>query len=54
VIVVGSAVVNLALSLTLTRAYGSVGTAAATAATTLVRSGVLALYVWKLLRVRMV
>lgn len=54
VIVVGSAVVNLVLSLTLTRAFGAVGTAAATATTTLLRSGVLALYVWKLLRVRMV
>jgi O-antigen/teichoic acid export membrane protein len=54
VIVVGSAVVNLALSLLLTRAFGSVGTAAATATTTLVRSAVLAVYVWKLLRVRMV
>lgn len=54
VIVVGSAVVNLALSLTLTRVFGSVGTAAATTTTTLLRSGVLAVYVWKLLRVRMV
>ena len=53
VIVVGSAVVNLALSLTLTHVFGSVGTATATAATTLLRSGVLAIYVWKLLGVRM-
>lgn len=54
VIIVGSAVVNLALSLTLTRVFGSVGTAAATTTTTLLRSGVLAVYVWKLLRIRMV
>jgi O-antigen/teichoic acid export membrane protein len=54
VIVVGSAVVNLVLSLTLTRAFGSVGTATATATTTLLRSGALAVYVWKLLGVRMV
>jgi O-antigen/teichoic acid export membrane protein len=54
VIIVGSAVLNLALSLTLTRVFGSVGTAAATTTTTLLRSGVLAVYVWKLLRVRMV
>jgi O-antigen/teichoic acid export membrane protein len=54
VVIVGSAVVNLALSLILTRAFGSIGTATATAMTTLLRSGVLAVYVWKLLRVRMV
>lgn len=54
VIVVGSAVVNLALSLTLTRLFGSVGTAVATATTTLLRSGVLAVYVWKLLGVNMI
>jgi O-antigen/teichoic acid export membrane protein len=54
VIIVGSAVVNLALSLTLTRAFGAVGTATATMTTTFVRSGVLGVYVWKLLRVRMV
>jgi O-antigen/teichoic acid export membrane protein len=54
VIIVGSAVVNLALSLTLTRIFGSVGTATATATTTLLRSGVLVIYVWRLLGVRMV
>lgn len=54
VIIVGSAAVNLVLSLTLTRLFGSVGTATATTTTTLLRSGVLAVYVWKLLRVRMI
>jgi O-antigen/teichoic acid export membrane protein len=54
VIIVGSAAVNLALSLTLTHLFGSVGTATATTTTTLLRSGILAVYVWKLLRVRMV
>jgi O-antigen/teichoic acid export membrane protein len=54
VIVVGSAVLNLALSLTLTRLFGAVGTATATATTTVLRSVVLAIYVWKLLRVSMI
>jgi O-antigen/teichoic acid export membrane protein len=54
VIIVGSAAVNLALSLTLTHVVGAVGTAMATTTTTLLRSGVLAVYVWKLLKVRMV
>jgi O-antigen/teichoic acid export membrane protein len=54
VIVVGSAIVNLALSLVLTHTIGTVGTAIATATTTLVRSVVLAVYCWKLLGVRVV
>jgi O-antigen/teichoic acid export membrane protein len=53
VIIVGSAAVNLALSLTLTYVFGSVGTATATMTTTFLRSGILAVYVWRLLRVRM-
>jgi O-antigen/teichoic acid export membrane protein len=53
VIIVGSAIVNLALSLVLTHSFGAVGTATATAATTLLRSGVLAVYAWKLLGTRM-
>jgi O-antigen/teichoic acid export membrane protein len=52
-IVVGSAILNLALSLSLTSAFGSVGTAAATTTTTFIRSLVLAVYGWKLLRVRL-
>jgi O-antigen/teichoic acid export membrane protein len=54
VIVVGSAVLNLALSLGLTSAFGPVGTAAATTTTMFIRSLVLAIYSWKLLRVRLV
>jgi len=52
-LVVGSAILNLALSLLATRAYGAIGTASATAATALLRSGVLALYCWNLLGIRL-
>jgi O-antigen/teichoic acid export membrane protein len=53
-VVVGSAILNFPLSLGLTSAFGSVGTAAATTTTTFIRSLVLALYSWKLLGVRLV
>ncbi|HEY2855849.1 MAG TPA: oligosaccharide flippase family protein [Gemmatimonadaceae bacterium] len=51
-VVVVSALINLTLSLVATRAFGAIGTASATAATTLLRSGVLAVYCWKLLGIR--
>jgi O-antigen/teichoic acid export membrane protein len=54
IIVVGSAMLNLALSLSLTSLFGSIGTAAATTTTMLLRSAVLAIYSWKLLGVRLV
>lgn len=51
-LVVGSAVLNLTVSLAATRSFGSIGTATTTAATAFLRSGVLALYCWKLLGIR--
>jgi O-antigen/teichoic acid export membrane protein len=54
VIIIGCAALNLALSLALTPAFGSIGTAGATMATTLVRGILLVVYCWKLLRVRLV
>ena len=51
-IVVVSALINLTLSLIATRKFGAIGTASATAATTFLRSGVLAVYCWKLLGIR--
>jgi O-antigen/teichoic acid export membrane protein len=54
VIIIGSAVLNLALSLTLTSAFGPIGTAVATMTTTTVRSLVLVVYCWKLLRVKVI
>jgi O-antigen/teichoic acid export membrane protein len=53
VLVVGSAVGNLALSVTLTPIFGTIGTAVATTITSFVRAGLLALYCWKLLGVRL-
>jgi O-antigen/teichoic acid export membrane protein len=52
-LVVGSAILNFTLSLLMTRAFGSIGTASATAATTFLRSVLLAVYCWKLLRIRL-
>jgi O-antigen/teichoic acid export membrane protein len=52
VIIIGCAVLNLVLSLTLTHLFGAVGTATATTTATLVRSVLLVLYCWKLLGVR--
>lgn len=51
-VVVGSAMLNLTLSLVATHFFGPIGTASATAATTVLRSAVLALYCWKLLGIR--
>jgi O-antigen/teichoic acid export membrane protein len=53
VLVVCSAIGNLALSMTLTPIFGTIGTASATAITSFARAGVLALYCWKLLGVRL-
>ena len=53
VLVVSSAIGNLALSVTLTPIFGTIGTASATAITSFARAGVLALYCWKLLGVRL-
>jgi O-antigen/teichoic acid export membrane protein len=52
-LVVGSAILNLTLSLFATRAFGAIGTASATSLTAFLRSGVLALYCWKLLGIRL-
>ena len=52
-VVVGSAILNLTLSLFATRAWGAIGTASATAFAAFLRSGVLALYCWKLLGIRL-
>ena len=52
-LVVGSAILNLALSLVFTRIFGSTGTASATVATTFLRSAALAVYCWRLLGVRL-
>jgi O-antigen/teichoic acid export membrane protein len=52
-LVVGSAILNLALSLVFTRSFGSTGTASATVATTFLRSAALAVYCWRLLGVRL-
>lgn len=54
IVVGGSAILNLALTLPATHAFGAIGTASATAATTFLRSGVLAAYCWKLLGIRLV
>ena len=54
VVIIGCAVLNLALSLALTSAFGAIGTAVATMTTTLVRGLLLMVYCWKLLRVRLV
>jgi O-antigen/teichoic acid export membrane protein len=51
-LVVVSASINLTVSLIATPVFGAIGTATATAATTFLRSGLLAVYCWKLLRVR--
>ena len=51
-VVVGSAILNLTISLAATHFFGSIGTAFATASTTILRSAVLAVYCWKLLGVR--
>jgi len=53
-VVVGSAVLNLMLSLAATRKFGAIGTASATAATTFLRSAVLAVYCSRLLGIRIV
>jgi O-antigen/teichoic acid export membrane protein len=53
-LVVGSAILNLTLSLLMTRAFGAIGTASATAATMFLRSALLAVYCWKLLGIRVV
>ncbi|HKW48371.1 MAG TPA: oligosaccharide flippase family protein [Gemmatimonadaceae bacterium] len=52
IVVVGSAILNLTLSLIATHTFGAIGTASATAATTLLRSALLAFYCWKLLGIR--
>jgi O-antigen/teichoic acid export membrane protein len=51
-VVVGSAILNLTISLIATHFFGAIGTASATLATTVLRSAVLAVYCWKLLGVR--
>jgi len=51
IVVVGGAVLNFTLSVVATRAFGAIGTASATAVTAVLRSGVLAFYCWKLLRI---
>ena len=53
VLVLGSAILNLTLSLIATRTFGAIGTASATAATAFLRSGALMLYCWKLLGIRL-
>jgi O-antigen/teichoic acid export membrane protein len=52
-LVVGSAILNLTLSLIATPMFGAIGTASATAATACLRSGALMLYCWKLLGIRL-
>jgi len=52
-VVLGSAILNLALSLLATRTFGAIGTASATAAAAFLRSGALVLYCWKLLGIRL-
>lgn len=54
VIIIGCAVLNLVLSVSLTHLFGSIGTASATTTTTLVRSVLLMVYCWKLLRVKLI
>ena len=52
-VVVGSAILNLPISLIATHFFGSIGTASATLATTVLRSAVLAVYCWRLLGIRL-
>ena len=54
VIIIASAALNLGLSVALTSAFGATGTAIATMTTSIIRSVVLVVYCWKLLKVKVI